>query len=100
MAKKIYVGNLSFDTNDEQLNKIFTPFGTVTSASVIKDKYTDRSRGFGFVEMENVAEADKAIAELNGKTIDGRTLKISEATAREDKPRGGGGYGSGSRDRY
>jgi RNA recognition motif-containing protein len=102
MAKKIYVGNLSFDTNDEQLNKIFTPFGTVTSASVIKDKYTDRSRGFGFVEMENVAEADKAIAELNGKTIDGRTLKISEATAREDKPRGGGGYGGGggSRDRY
>jgi RNA recognition motif-containing protein len=97
MAKKIYVGNLSFDTNDEQLNKIFTPFGTVNSASVIKDKYTDRSRGFGFVEMENVAEADKAIAELNGKNVDGRALKISEATSREDKPRRPGGFGGGER---
>ena len=101
MAKKIYVGNLSFDTNDDQLNQIFTPYGAVASARVIKDKYTDRSRGFGFVEMDNVAEADKAIAELNGKNVEGRTLKISEATPREDKTRGGGGYdGGGSRDRY
>ena len=101
MAKKIYVGNLSFDTNDEQLNQIFTPYGTVASARVIKDKYTDRSKGFGFVEMDNVTEADKAIAELNGKSVEGRTLKISEATPREDKPRGGGGDdGGGSRDRY
>ena len=102
MAKKIYVGNLSFDTNDEQLNQIFTPYGAVSSARVIKDKYTDRSRGFGFVEMDNVTEADKAIAELNGKNVEGRALKISEATPREDKPRGGGGYGGGggSRDRY
>ncbi len=99
MAKKIYVGNLSFDTNDEQLNKIFMPFGAVSSARVVKDKYTDRSRGFGFVEMDNVAEADKAIAELNGKTIDGRQLNINEAKPREDKPRGMGGY-SGGRDRY
>jgi RNA recognition motif-containing protein len=102
MAKKIYVGNLSFDTNDEQLNQIFTPYGAVSSARVIKDKYTDRSRGFGFVEMDNVAEADKAIAELNGKNVEGRTLKISEATPREDKPRSSSGYngGGGSRDRY
>jgi cold-inducible RNA-binding protein len=100
MSKKIYVGNLSFNTNDEQLNQIFTPFGTVTSARVIKDKYTDRSRGFGFVEMDNPAEADKAIAELNGKNIDGRDLNINEAKPREEGSRGSGGYGGGSRERY
>jgi cold-inducible RNA-binding protein len=95
MAKKIYVGNLSFDTNDDQLNAIFTPFGAVSSARVIKDKFTDRSRGFGFVEMESNEEADKAIAALNGKEVDGRALKVSEAQPREDKPRGGGGFGGG-----
>ena len=95
MAKKIYVGNLSFDTNDDQLNSIFSPFGSVTSARVIKDKFTDRSRGFGFVEMDNNEEADKAIAALNGKDVDGRALKVSEAQPREDKPRGGGGGGFG-----
>jgi RNA recognition motif-containing protein len=62
---------------------------------VIKDKFTDRSRGFGFVEMENNEEADKAIAALNGKDVDGRALKVSEAQPREDKPRGGGGFGGG-----
>ncbi len=95
MAKKIYVGNLSFNTNDEQLNNIFKPFGVVTSARVITDKFTSRSRGFGFVEMENNEEADKAIAALNGKDVDGRALKVSEAQPREDKPRGGGGFGGG-----
>ena len=95
MSKKIYVGNLSFDTNDDQLNSIFTPFGAVSSARVIKDKFTDRSRGFGFVEMDNNEEADKAIAALNGKEVDGRALKVSEAQPREDKPRGGGGFGGG-----
>ena len=93
MSKKIYVGNLSFDTNDDQLNKIFTPFGQVSSSRVIMDKYTGQSRGFGFVEMDNLEEANKAIAELNGKSVEGRNLKISEATPREDKPRGSGGYG-------
>ncbi len=103
MAKKIYVGNLSFDTTDEQLNQMFTPFGQVGSARVIKDKFTGRSRGFGFVEMDNNEEADKAIAELNGKSVDGRALKVSEAQPREDKPRGGGfggrdrGFGGGDR---
>jgi len=100
MSKKIYVGNLSFDTNDDQLNSIFSPFGSVSSARVIKDKFTDRSRGFGFVEMDNNEEADKAIAALNGKDVDGRALKVSEAQPREDKPRGGGfgggGFGGGS----
>ena len=96
MSKKIYVGNLSFDTNDEKLNQLFATYGQVTSANVIMDRLTARSRGFGFVEMENNAEADKAIAELNGKNIDGRALKVSEAQPREDKPRGGGGgFGGG-----
>lgn len=100
MAKKIYVGNLSFNTDDDQLNQIFTPFGQVSSARVIKDKFTGRSRGFGFVEMDNNEEADKAIAGLNGKEVDGRALKVSEAQPREDKPRGGGGgFGGGGRDR-
>jgi RNA recognition motif-containing protein len=95
MSKKIYVGNLSFDMNDDQLNQIFAPFGTISSARVIKDKFTDRSRGFGFVEMDNNEEADKAIAALNGKDVDGRALKVSEARPREDKPRGGGFGGGG-----
>ncbi|MCX5752148.1 MAG: RNA-binding protein [Candidatus Krumholzibacteria bacterium] len=95
MSKKIYVGNLSFDTNDEKLNQLFAAFGQVTSANVIMDRLTGRSRGFGFVEMENNAEADKAIAALNGKDVDGRALKVSEAQPREDKPRGGGGFGGG-----
>ncbi len=104
MSKKIYVGNLSFDTNDDQLSKMFLPFGQVTSSNVITDKYTGRSRGFGFVEMDNTEEANKAIAELNGKSVDGRALTISEAKPREDKPRsssafGGGGFG-GSRERF
>jgi len=98
MAKKIYVGNLSFNTDDDQLAQIFRPFGQVSSASVIKDKFTGRSRGFGFVEMDNGEEADKAIAALNGKDLDGRSLKVSEAQPREDKPRGGG-FGGGGRDR-
>jgi len=97
MAKKIYVGNLSFDTTDEQLTQMFQPFGQVSSARVIKDKFTGRSRGFGFVEMDNNEEADKAIAELNGKSVDGRALKVSEAQPREDKPRGGGFGGGGDR---
>jgi cold-inducible RNA-binding protein len=105
MAKKIYVGNLSFNTTDEQLAQIFQPFGAVGSAHVIKDKLTDRSRGFGFVEMDNNEEADKAIAALNGKDVEGRALKVSEAQPREDKPRGGGGFGGGGgrrggRDRF
>lgn len=91
MAKNIYVGNLPFSTTDDDLSELFNPFGTVNSARVIKDKFTDRSRGFGFVEMENDEEADKAISEVNGKSIDGRMLKVSEARPRQDKRRGGGG---------
>ena len=68
MAKKIYVGNLSFDTNDEQLNQIFTPYGAVASARVIKDKYTDRSRGFGFVEMDNVTRPTRRSPSSTART--------------------------------
>jgi cold-inducible RNA-binding protein len=97
MAKKIYVGNLSFNTTDEQLTQMFQAYGQVSSATVVKDKFTGRSRGFGFVEMDSNEEADKAISELNGKSVEGRALKISEAQPREDKPRGGGFGGGGRR---
>jgi len=87
MAKNIYVGNLPFSTSNEDLNELFAAFGEVSSAKVIRDKFTDRSRGFGFVEMENDEEADKAIAELNGKEIEGRALKIDEAKPRKTSGR-------------
>jgi RNA recognition motif-containing protein len=92
MAKNIYVGNLPFSTTDDELNDLFAPYGAVKAARVIKDRITERSRGFGFVEMENDEEADKAIAEVNGKDLDGRPLKVSEARPREDRRGGGGGY--------
>ncbi|HSG28989.1 MAG TPA: RNA-binding protein, partial [Candidatus Krumholzibacterium sp.] len=95
MAKNIYVGNLPFSTSDDDLNQLFSPFGTVSSARIIKDKFTDRSRGFGFVEMENDEEALKAIEAINGKDVDGRPLKVSEARPREDRRGGGGGGGYG-----
>lgn len=87
MSKNIYVGNLPFSTGNEDLNELFAEFGEVTSAKVIRDKFTDRSRGFGFVEMENDEEAEKAIAELNGKEIDGRALKVDEAKPRRNSGR-------------
>ncbi len=97
MAKNIYVGNLPFSTNDEDLDKLFAPHGTVVSARIIKDKFTDRSRGFGFVEMENDEEALKAIEAVNGNDFDGRALKVSEARPREDRGSGGGGGGGYNR---
>ena len=100
MAKNIYVGNLPFSTSDDDLNQLFSPFGSVSSARIIKDKFTDRSRGFGFVEMDNDEEALKAIEGVNGKEIDGRALKVSEAKPREDKRGGGGGGGGYGRDKY
>ena len=96
----IYVGNLSFETTDEDLRNEFAPFGELTSANVIKDRMTNRSRGFGFVEMANKDEALKAIAALHGKSIDGRTITASEAKPREDRPARSntsrGGFGSGA----
>ena len=99
MSKKIYVGNLRYETNDDQLKQLFQSFGQVSSSRVISDKYTGRSRGFGFVEMDNVEEADKAIAALNGKDVEGRSLNVNEAKPREERPRSDDGYGGSDRNR-
>ena len=99
MGKKLYVGNLSYDVDSSQLEEMFTGHGTVTSAQIITDRDTGRSKGFGFVEMSSDAEAQAAIAALNGKENGGRALTVNEAKPREDRPRGGGG-GGGGRGRY
>jgi cold-inducible RNA-binding protein len=94
MGKKLYVGNLSYNVTNESLSAMFAPFGTVDSAQVIMDRDTNRSKGFGFVEMANVAEADAAIAALNGKDNDGRNLKVNEAKPREERSSFSGGGGN------
>lgn len=91
----IYVGNLSYDTRDADLRQLFAGFGNVDSARVIVDRDTNRSKGFGFVEMENREEAEKAIAELNGTDLQGRTITVNEAKPRESRPGGGGPRGGG-----
>ncbi len=96
---KLYVGGLSYSVNDDQLKQLFTSHGTVQSARVVLDKYTDRSRGFGFVEMSTQQEAEKAIAALNGTQHEGRTLTVNIARPREERPSRGGG-GGGFRERY
>ena len=87
----IYVGNLSYGVSDDNLREAFEAFGAVSSAKVITDKYSGRSKGFGFVEMENDAEANAAIEQLDGAEIDGRAVKVNEARPKEDN-RGDGGY--------
>ena len=84
----IYVSNLGFNVQDEDLKEFFTPFGEVTSAKIITDRETGRSRGFGFVEMTDAEASKKAIAELNDATIDGRTIKVTEAKPKEQKSSG------------
>jgi cold-inducible RNA-binding protein len=103
VSKNIYVGNLTFQTTEDDLRRLFEPFGEVTRAQVTMDRETGRSRGFGFVEMSS--GGDEAIAALNGKQIEGRTLTVNEAKPREQRGGGGrggsgGGYGGGRRDRY
>jgi len=93
----IYVANLSFDLRDEDLKEFFTPYGEVSSAKVIMDKITSRSRGFGFVEMTDDAAGQKAIAELDGKTFQDRAIKVNEAKPKEEKSYGGGGRDRDSR---
>ena len=83
MAKKLFVGNLSYSVNDDQLAEMFASFGEVASAAVIMDRETGRSKGFGFVEMPNDKEALTAIDELNGSTLGGRSLTVNEAKARD-----------------
>ncbi len=89
----IYVGNLSRDLSEAELREAFAGFGEVQSCNIIKDKFTGESRGFGFVEMPNKDEAEKAIAALNGKDMKGRNLTVNEARPRTDRPRTGGGGG-------
>ena len=94
MAKKLYVGNLSYGTTDSDLRSMFEEFGSVESAQVIMDRETGRSKGFGFVEMGSQQEAEAAIKALNGKDMDGRALTVNEAKPREDR---GGRSGGGGR---
>ncbi len=98
MGKNIYVGNLSYGVTDTMLEELFSEFGEITSARVISDRDTGRSKGFGFVEMSSDEDAAAAIAALNEKDVDGRAIKVNEAQPKQDRPRGGGsrgGYGGG-----
>ena len=104
MGNKLYVGNLSYATRDENLQQHFSEFGTVTSAKVMMDRDTGRSKGFGFVEMGSDEQAQAAIRGLNGQSVDGRALVVNEARPKEDRSGGfgggnRGGYGGGRRDR-
>lgn len=95
MSKKLYVGNLAFQTTSQDLQDLFAQAGTVESASVIEDRDTGRSKGFAFVEMSTEAEAASAIEQFNGKELAGRTLTVNEARPRENRSGGGGGRGFG-----
>ncbi len=103
MAKKLYVGNLAFSVTDDELMQAFTSFGNIVSARVVMDRMTGRSKGFGFVEIEDDGQADEAVNKMNGQTIGGRPVRVSEAKPQEDRPRrpggggGGGGFGGGGR---
>ncbi len=102
MGKKLYVGNLSYKLSDDDLQQLFSAFGTVSSAQVVMDRETGRAKGFGFVEMSTDDEASAAINGLNGKEVDGRALTVNEARPKpEGGSRGGrGGFGGGKRERY
>ena len=89
--KNIFVGNLSFGATEAAVRTLFEPYGTVEKVSIITDRDTGQARGFGFVEMSSNSEADRAIAELNGRDLDGRTLNVNEARPKTDRGSGGGG---------
>jgi RNA recognition motif-containing protein len=95
MNKKLYVGNLSYNLTSDELQTAFAQCGGVVSAKIIMDQATGRSKGFAFIEMESEEGAQKAIAELDGKEVGGRALRVSEAKPQTDRPRGGGGFGGG-----
>ena len=94
MGNKLYVGNLAYSVRDESLQTAFAQFGTVTSAKVMMDRETGRSKGFGFVEMSSAVEAQAAINAMNGQPLEGRAIVVNEARPREERP---GGFGGGSR---
>ena len=98
MAIKLYVGNLAYSVDDSDLQKLFAPYGNVSSAQVIKDRETGRSKGFGFVELASGQEGKAAITALHGKDVDGRALVVNEARPKEESG-GRGGFGGGGRDR-
>ena len=100
MGSKLYVGNLSYNVTNSDLEQMCAAHGTVQSAEVIQDRETGRSKGFGFVQMATSEEAQGAIAALNGREHDGRSLTVNEAKPREDRPRSGGGGGGGGGRRY
>ena len=103
LVMNIFVAKLSFDTHEDTLRETFEEYGEVSSAKIIMDKFTGRSKGFGFVEMPNDDEAQAAINELNDSELDGRTIVVKKARPKEDNPRrggGGGGYGGGRDRRY
>ncbi len=101
MAKTLYVGNLNFRTEEDSLRAAFSEFGTVTDARIVFDRDTGRSRGFGFIEMENDSEAESAVEQMNGADLDGRPLRVNEAQPRgEGGPRRGRGGGGGGRGGY
>src|ERR1700726_4124904 len=97
MTMKLYVGNLAFTTSSQDLQELFAQAGTVESASVVEDRDTGRSRGFGFVEMSSKEEGEAAIAQFNGKEVNGRALNVNEAKPREDRGGGNRGGGGGGR---
>jgi cold-inducible RNA-binding protein len=98
-VKNIFVGNLSFNTAEEELRQLFEPYGQVDRVSILTDRETGRSRGFAFVEMTNNEEGEKAIAGLNGKEVGGRTINVNEARPKAERPSGGGGGRSDRGDR-
>jgi len=107
MSNKLFVGNLSFNTTENDLNDAFAAFGTVTEANLMMDRMSGRPRGFGFVTMSSAEEAEKAIEGLNGRELDGRALTVNVAKPREERSGGGGGRreygrggGGGGRNRY
>ncbi|MFV0665617.1 RNA recognition motif domain-containing protein [Denitromonas sp.] len=93
MSKKLYVGNLAYSVDNDQLEEMFAPFGAISSAQVIMDRDSGRSKGFGFVEMNSDKEAEDAIAALNGKDAGGRSLIVNEARPQAPRTGGGGGFG-------
>jgi len=95
MATKLFVGKLSYDSTDDSLKTLFAQFGTVVSAAVIKDRDTSQSKGFGFVEMETLEEANAAIAALDGKDFEGRMIIVNIARPREERPQGGNNFQGG-----